>query len=353
MTYNLTQSRICIEKPLPQEEHIIKQISEYANSNHHFKKLRAAFLTQKIWPKDSKITISFSFSEHVDWTPLSVLYGLKNNDNTKVQLDPLEEHIRELSPIEAIKKVVIERLQPLVGLKFVFVDKDGNVRVGFDPNGGCYSLIGTDCINSTEPVTMNFAWLDVGTIIHEFGHVIGLIHEHQNPKGKTIPWDDSKVYEWADKTQGWDKETTYHNIIERYNINQINGSNFDKKSIMLYFFPPSLTKDHIGTSPNHKLSKEDVIYISQVYPGGILSPAEYYKNVYGESIDITNKGSKFNWKIILYILGLILILLIIFFIIRSGSNTKFKFNQSMGFSDWRKAHGGSIHNYNNTITRFT
>ena len=80
------------------------------------------------------------------------------------------------------KKVVRERIQPFVGLKFVFVPQGGNVRVSFNPHGGAYSLVGTDCLKSKEQSTMNLGWLDAGTIMHEFGHVLGMIHEHQNPR---------------------------------------------------------------------------------------------------------------------------------------------------------------------------
>ena len=237
----------------------------------------------------------------------------------KVKLDPIEEDIRKLSPVEAIKKIVRERIQPLVGLKFVFVDQGGSVRVGFDPQSGSHSLIGTDCIKSTEPVTMNFAWLDAGTIMHEFGHVLGLIHEHQNPNGKPIQWNDSKVYTWAEQTQGWDQQTTYHNIIERYKIEQLNSSEFDPKSIMLYFFPPSLTTDNKGTTANFRLSKQDVKYISKIYPGGTMSPAQYYKNVYGESLNNDKPG--FNLKTFLIIFGsIVLIIFLIFFFIKMRKN---------------------------------
>jgi len=310
---NLTHLRICLEKPLQIEENI----KHKSNSVQHFKKLSAAFLTEKIWPKNSTITVSFVLSENtlknIDWTPLSVLRGMK------VKLDPIEEDIRKLSPVEAIKKIVRERIQPLVGLKFVFVDQGGSVRVGFDPQSGSHSLIGTDCIKSTEPVTMNFAWLDAGTIMHEFGHVLGLIHEHQNPNGKPIQWNDSKVYTWAEQTQGWDQQTTYHNIIERYKIEQLNSSEFDPKSIMLYFFPPSLTTDNKGTTANFRLSKQDVKYISKIYPGGTMSPDQYYKNVYGESLSNDKPG--FNWKPFLLIFGgIILMIFLIFFFIKMRKN---------------------------------
>lgn len=329
MVDNLTHLRICVERPLQHEEYIMKQISDRSNSSHHHEKLRAAFLTQKMWPTNAKIKVSFVASsngiKNVDWTPISVLKGMRDNDGNIIQLDPIEEEIRALSPIEAIKTVVRKRIQPIVGLKFSFVSQGGDVRISFNPYGGSYSLVGTDCIKSTEESTMNFGWLDAGTIMHEFGHVLGLIHEHQNPKGESIRWDESKVYEWAKQTQGWDHETTYHNIIERYDINQLNASKFDPKSIMLYFFPPQLTTNNKGTNNNHQLSLEDITYISKMYPGGKVQPSEFHTIIYGKNDKDDSK--KFNWKIPLYIgiciLGFLIIYLITHFYMKNrGGKTK-------------------------------
>lgn len=360
MVDNLTQSRICVEKPLPEEEHVMKYLGDKSNSHDHFAKLRAAFVTQKLWSADSKITISFVASpntiKHVDWTPIPVLKGMKNNNNSNVVLDPIEEEIRALSPIEAIKKVVRDRIQPIVGLKFVFVPHGGMVRIGFNPYGGTFSLVGTDCIKSKEHVTMNFAWLDAGTIMHEFGHVLGLIHEHQNPNGKTIQWNDAKVYEWAKQTLGWNTEKTYHNIIERYKNDQLNASKYDPHSIMEYFFPGSLTINNVGTPNNHILSPEDVKYISKVYPGGRMSPDEFYKNVYGTSINDfiyfgdlnSSSDGKFDWKIVGYIIAGIAVLVLIIWIfikIKGRGGNEFTSKKPLNYSAWRQAHGGSARNF--------
>jgi hypothetical protein len=362
---NLTQLRICVEKPLPEEEHIMKHLSDKSNSHQHLSKLSAAFLTQKMWKSDSTITISFVSSsntiKNVDWTPIAVLKGMKNSDGSTVIMDPIEEEIRKLSPIEAVKKVVRERFEPITGLKFVFVDH-GMVRISFNPHGGSFSLVGTDCIKSKDASTMNFAWLDAGTIMHEFGHVLGLIHEHQNPNGKTIPWDDSKVYAWAKQTQGWDTKTTYHNIIERYKVDQVNASKYDPHSIMEYFFPESLTTDHVSIPNNHILSPEDVTYISKVYPGGRMSPDTFYKSVYGTSInnplystsDIKDdkndkdSGGKFDWKIIIYIIAGIFGLVLIVWLFtktqgRGGGGNSSK--EPLNYSAWRQVHGGSPRNF--------
>jgi hypothetical protein len=81
--------------------------------------------------------------------------------------------------------------------------------------------------------------------------------------------------------------------LQNYPVNQINGSVFDPLSIMLYFFPASLTTNNKGTRQNLRFSGYDVKYIAEKYPGGQLSPEDFYLQVYNqtlqESINESNK----------------------------------------------------------------
>ena len=274
------QPKICIQQILPIHK---DEFNSYQNYPEYTQKLQAAFFTKKIWPAGSKIKVAF----------LSSGDSIKRTDISKGKdLDPLQIQINSLSIQEAIKKIVKERIQPIVNLDISFVDNpnEADVRISFDPDGGSWSLVGTDHLLEKKNATMNFGWFDVPTIIHEFGHVIGLVHEHQNPKGKKIMWDEKKVIEWAKKSQGWSEETTRQNIINKYNKNSINGSDFDPLSIMLYFFPASLTTNNIGTEQNFRLSGQDVIWIDKMYhKDGQISPENFYKNTYGVSLDSSNK----------------------------------------------------------------
>jgi hypothetical protein len=157
---------------------------------------------------------------------------------------------------------------------------------------------------------MNFAWLDVGTIIHEFGHVLGLIHEHQNPEGVGIPWDEEKVYKWARETQGWDEKTTYRNIIQKYDKNQLNSSLFDPNSVMLYFFSSKLTTTGVGTNSNRRLSITDIEWIMNTYPPSNPRDPQKIFNEWYSSRD------KSNWLGILSVISSIFLLTvgIIFFL---------------------------------------
>ncbi len=120
---------------------------------------------------------------------------------------------------------------------------------------------------------MNLGFLDGGTAAHEFGHAIGLAHEHQNPRGG-IQWNEPVVIqELAKSPNFWDEETTRHNVIRKYSADQINGTDFDPDSIMLYFFPASWTLNGIATKANDVLSAIDKQFIAgaKMYPklGGV------------------------------------------------------------------------------------
>jgi len=84
-------------------------------------------------------------------------------------------------------------------------DPKAEIRVSF-LQPGSWSYIGTDAIDpqlAPDQPTMNLGWLTKATrndevfrvVLHEFGHALGLIHEHQNPVA-TIPWNKPAVYDF-------------------------------------------------------------------------------------------------------------------------------------------------------------
>ena len=144
-------------------------------------------------------------------------------------------------------------------LKIVFSnDTNAEIRITFDENDGAWSYIGTDCadIPITQP-TMNLGWQDEGVVLHEFGHAIGLIHEHQNPVGG-IQWNKPAVIaDLSGPPNFWDPPTIEHNMFATYDQNQINGTALDNKSIMLYAIPQSWTTNGFSSQPNETLSDTD------------------------------------------------------------------------------------------------
>ncbi len=157
-------------------------------------------------------------------------------------------------------------------------DKNAEVRISFKADPGSWSAVGNDCLVKkyfpTDQPTMNFGWLEDNTstteyrrvVVHEFGHAIGCIHEHQSPT-ETLKWNKAAVYKaFSGPPNNWSKADIDANILEKYGPKGIAASVFDIHSIMLYQFDASLFLDHKGTPENTKLSKLDKSFIGQMYP---------------------------------------------------------------------------------------
>jgi len=136
-----------------------------------------------------------------------------------------------------------------LSLRFV-TSGAAEIRVSFAEKGFSWSTVGTDAltVGRTES-TMNYGWLEPNTstreyqrvVRHEFGHALGMIHEHQNPAAAgVIPWDKPKVYAYYAQ-QGWSKDDVDFNIFAVYSEDSTNHTSFDPTSIMEYTIPDSLT----------------------------------------------------------------------------------------------------------------
>jgi F0F1-type ATP synthase membrane subunit b/b' len=151
---------------------------------------------------------------------------------------------------------------------------ESEVRVSFKTDSSSWSYIGTDAIGkSKEEPTMQFGWLTDDSsdeevrenVLHEFGHAIGLIHEHQNPNAVNL-WNRKTVLKYfSGPPNYWSKKQIEENILSPAEID--NYREFDPKSIMMYLFPGELFTSGIGTGVNRELSKSDKEFIAKLYPG--------------------------------------------------------------------------------------
>lgn len=178
---------------------------------------------------------------------------------------------------DAIKKLILE-WDDYVSLTFSFIDgKNGTIRIKTDTNSNA-SQIGTDALamDADEP-TMYIASRPTDSefrtaVLHEFGHALGLHHEHLHPDAN-IPWNKPKVYkEYAEKW-GMDKKTVDWNIFTPIS-DPLAITGYDKTSIMHYPVEKELTDGNFEIPLNTEISHDDKRIMNYFYPIETPSPIE-------------------------------------------------------------------------------
>jgi hypothetical protein len=261
--------------------HMCRDVSLKHKPSFSLQHSKASFMTDKLWQNGITITVGFIGGVEWQWA--------------------------------WIAKVVTESIMVYANLNFQFNFNPSqamncNIRIAFDAAEGCYSYMGTDALDYSlyRSNTMNFGWMDAPynttfsfngtsyttptgfdqggypglgtTIIHEFGHVCGMIHEHQSPFNNPFVWNTKALYAiFEGPPNDWTKAMIDSNIINRYSTTNMNGSDFDASSIMKYSFPsylllnPSSAVASYIQQFNTLLSSCDQYWLSQNYPGRPVS----------------------------------------------------------------------------------
>ena len=124
--------------------------------------------------------------------------------------------------------------------------------------------------NSVLPEHRNggFGFDQGGTVLHEFCHAIGMLHEHQNPKNPII-WNTDKLCSvFSTPPNCWSGEDIIGNVSgDISSTTRTEGSEFDSKSVMLYPVLPGLSQNYPDGLPgNPKLSETDKKWLRIIYP---------------------------------------------------------------------------------------
>lgn len=185
---------------------------------------------------------------------------------------------------EEVKKCAKE-WEKNANIAFKFVsDEPSDIRISFSQSDGWHSVVGKTALEvpANKP-TMNLAFksednltLQMPSVLHEFGHALGCIHEHCSPAAP-ISWNEEEVYSYYKNTDGWEKQTVDENVLQRSNCESIEFSEWDPKSIMMYPIPESLTKDGFSAPKNWELSQTDKKFIANAYPKSTEGANRPYK----------------------------------------------------------------------------
>ena len=263
-------------------------------------KRRKLSVADHLWENGSTIKIFFMNKPDKN-------FKIDRSIDSRMDAEPLFETYRKNftndQVIDAIKDIIINRFQPIVNLKFEFVEtKDlSDIRIKFFSDCcSSYSSHGNEAKEIPKDqqtiVLRNFS---VDLILNRFSHALGLLYEHRNALNNTIPWADEKVFNkyYKDNFEEGSEEDLkkYRKDYVSLYENTQTKTDFDNLSIMMIDIPPELIeKKEFLPSHNYFLSKKDIEGLNRMYPSTdnskpLLTPDEFFKKYY--TIPQSNPGS--------------------------------------------------------------
>lgn len=204
-------------------------------------------------------------------------------------MDGVEDELRDMIEWR------FEAFEEFTGITFTTTTEqdDSQIRVSADPSTGAWSYVGSTVLRiPKDRATMNIGFVDQRKIIHpktrklidtyrvidhEILHTLGLGHEMLNTNTK-IDWIEEEVYKYFGRA-GWSKETIDFNILNKGNKSgEWTESEPDPYSLMMYYFPCSLTRTRTYCEKNNRiLSELDSAWVRKFYPREAGGEEEGYR----------------------------------------------------------------------------
>jgi hypothetical protein len=154
-------------------------------------------------------------------------------------------------------------------------DSSAPVRVRFTASNASWARLGTtepEVYANHDSATVLLGNLTEATpadsfhavVLHEFGHTLGLVHEHQRPESP-LDWNEAETIDYFARTYGWNRDAVRAWVFGQYPHADVLAGAYDSLSVMHYPLPGALTYSGRGAPLNHTLSERDRRSIAIAY----------------------------------------------------------------------------------------
>jgi len=234
--------------------------------------------------------------ESLRWDPGQVLKVAMDFSDTSVEQFSIICNSTDSGSVcgDKVRNTIIERASEWSEYGNIYFEYTSNwneadIRIAFTEDEGAYSKIGKKAKFvplAEETMNLDITWWDdewiLATITHEFGHAIGLEHEHLRPEMPYILKED-EIITYYKTENDWNEEETRYNVITRLNTDSsaYYKTEYDENSIMRYSLLRAFvendqvcpsTSDEFCVEANTELSYLDKKGIAAFYPEVVYDP---------------------------------------------------------------------------------